>query len=60
MYKGMYIALSGALLKQKHMDIFAQNMANANTSGFKKERISFQDFLIPVDNNPNMVDDGRL
>jgi flagellar basal-body rod protein FlgG len=59
MYKGMYIALSGALLKQRHMDIFAQNMANANTSGFKKERISFQDYMIPVDNNPGMVDDGR-
>ena len=60
MYKGIYIALSGALLKQRHMDIFAQNMANANTSGFKKERISFQDFLIPIDNNPGMVDDGRV
>jgi flagellar basal-body rod protein FlgF len=60
MYKGMYIALSGALLKQKHMDIFAQNMANANTSGFKKERISFQDFIIPVDNNPGMVEDVRV
>lgn len=59
MYKGLYIALSGALLKQRHMDIFAQNMANANTSGYKKERISFRDFLIPVDNNPGMVDDGR-
>jgi len=59
MYKGMYIALSGALLKQRHMDIFAQNMANANTTGFKKERISFRDFLIPVDNNPGTADDGR-
>jgi flagellar basal-body rod protein FlgF len=59
MYKGLYIALSGALLKQRHMDIFAQNMANANTTGYKKERISFRDFMIPVDNNPGMVDDGR-
>jgi len=59
MYKGIYIALSGAILKQKHMDIFAQNVANASTPGFKKERISFKDYLIPVDNKPPFVTDGR-
>ncbi len=59
MYKGMYIALSGAVLKQKHMDVFAQNIANANTTGFKKERISFKDYLIPADNASGVADDGR-
>ncbi len=59
MYKGIYIALSGALQKQKHMDISAQNIANANTTGFKKERISFKDSLIPVDNKRPDIPDGR-
>jgi len=59
MYKGIYIALSGAILKQKHMDIFAQNVANAATPGYKKERISFKDYLIPVDNKPPFTADGR-
>ena len=59
MYKGIYIALSGAVLKQKHMDIFAQNVANASTPGYKKERISFKDYIIPVDNKPPLVADGR-
>ena len=59
MYKGIYIALSGALLKQRHMDTFAHNMANANSNGFKKERISFKDYMIPVDNNAAQADDGR-
>ncbi|MBI5057026.1 MAG: flagellar basal-body rod protein FlgF [Nitrospirae bacterium] len=59
MYKGMYIALSGAILKQRHMDLFAQNVANASTPGYKKERISFKDYLIPVDNKPPLVTDGR-
>ena len=59
MYKGMYIALSGAVLKQKHMDIFAQNIANSNTTGFKKERISFREYLIPADNASGVVEDGR-
>ncbi len=59
MHKGIYIALSGAILKQKHMDIYAQNVANATTPGYKKERISFKDYLIPVDNKPPSVVDGR-
>ncbi len=59
MYKGIYIALSGALQKQKHLEISAQNIANANTTGFKKERISFRDSLIPVDNKKADIPDGR-
>ncbi|RJQ55752.1 MAG: flagellar hook-basal body protein [Nitrospiraceae bacterium] len=59
MYKGIYIALSGAVIKQRHLDIFAQNVANAATPGYKKERIAFKDYLIPVDNKPPLVEDGR-
>ena len=59
MHKGMYIALSGAVLKQKHMDVFAQNISNSSTTGFKKERISFRDYLIPADNASGVVEDGR-
>jgi flagellar basal-body rod protein FlgG len=59
MSKGIYIALSGAILKQKHMDIFAQNIANAATTGYKKERMSFKNIMIPVDNKQNPVTDGR-
>lgn len=42
------------------MDIFAQNIANATTSGYKKERISFKDYLIPVDNKVDQQPDGRV
>ena len=59
MNKGIYIALSGAVLKQRHMDIFAQNVANSNTTGYKKERISFRDYLIPADTPSGVVEDGR-
>jgi flagellar basal-body rod protein FlgG len=60
MYKGIYIALSGAILKNRNMQIFAQNIANANTPGFKKDRISFRDYIIPVDNKPPGVEDSRV
>lgn len=46
MYKGIYIALSGATIKQTHMDLIANNLANASTPGFKRDKISFQDYLV--------------
>ncbi len=59
MNKGIYIALSGALLKQRDMDVYAQNMANATTTGYKKERISFKDYIMPSDNKQNNEKDSR-
>jgi flagellar basal-body rod protein FlgF len=49
MYKGIYIALSGAVLKQAQMDTISQNLANADTIGFKKDSLSFKDYLLPQD-----------
>jgi len=60
MYKGIYIALSGAILKHKHMDIFAQNIANVNTTGYKKQRISFKDYLVPSDIPSQAYGEGRV
>ncbi len=60
MYKGIYIALSGAVLKRRNLDIFAQNIANANTTGYKKERISFKDYIVPADNKKDLNGDGRV
>lgn len=49
MNKGIYIALSGAVLKHSQMEVISQNLANAATVGYKKDKISFQDYLIPRD-----------
>lgn len=59
MYKGIYIALSGATLKQAHMDIISNNLANANTAGFKRDKISFQEYLVSQMNNRIENPDGR-
>lgn len=59
MYKGIYIALSGALSKQSYMDIIAHNLANTNTIGYKKERISFKDSIVSELNTMNQGADGR-
>lgn len=49
MYKGIYIAASGAVLKLKEMDVLTQNLANGDTIGYKKDTVSFSDYLIPQD-----------
>lgn len=60
MNKGIYIALSGAILKAKQMDVFAQNLANANTTGYKKGNLAFKDHLVPTDNPFNVESKGRI
>ncbi len=48
MNKGIYIALSGAVLKNTQMEIISQNIANAASTGYKKDKVSFKDYIIPV------------
>jgi flagellar basal-body rod protein FlgF len=60
MNKGIYIALSGAIQKARHMDVFAQNIANANTSGFKRGTLSFKDHMVPTDNPNNVESKARV
>lgn len=58
MYKGIYIALSGAVLKYAQMDIISHNIANADTIGYKRDDVSFKEYLMPqeiLSNEP----DGR-
>ncbi len=44
MIKGLYTAASGMLSTTMHMDTMANNMANMNTVGFKKNHTSIQSF----------------
>ncbi len=45
MVSGKYSALSGAIAKEQAMGNIASNLANASTTGFKKDRISFEAIL---------------
>lgn len=45
MVSGKYAALSGAIAREQALDNLASNLANANTTGFKKNRISFESIL---------------
>jgi flagellar basal-body rod protein FlgF/flagellar basal-body rod protein FlgG len=45
MVSGKYSALSGSVSRQQAMDNIANNLANLNSTGFKKDRISFESVL---------------
>ncbi len=59
MYKGIYIALSGATLKQTQVDIISQNLANASTLGYKKDKVAFQEYLLSQMNGQQDPDEER-
>ena len=45
MMRSLYTAASGMLTQQMNTDNIAHNLANVNTTGFKKSRIEFQDLF---------------
>jgi len=50
---GIYTAAMGARAQEKRLDIVSNNIANAATPGFKKEVVSFEDFLFQT-SSPNL------
>ncbi len=46
MQDGMYSALFGALTCEHRLDIIANNLANADTSGYKQDRTAFEDVFV--------------
>ena len=45
MLKGLWTAASGMAAQQLNIDNVSNNLANANTAGFKKSRANFQDLM---------------
>jgi len=45
MSSGIYVALSGAVANSQALDVVANNVANANTTGYKAERVNFAEAL---------------
>lgn len=47
MNRGIYPILSGALAHERRMQVFANNMANVNTAGFKQDEQAFKAIFPP-------------
>ena len=49
MMRALWTAASGMIGQQFKIDTTANNLANVNTTGFKKSRVDFQDLLYQTD-----------
>ena len=45
MLRALYTSASGMQAQQMNLDVIANNLANVNTTGFKKSKVEFQDLL---------------
>ncbi|HEY3269342.1 MAG TPA: flagellar basal-body rod protein FlgG [Armatimonadota bacterium] len=45
MMRALYTSATGMMAQQLNMDVVANNLANVNTTGFKRSRVDFQDLL---------------
>ncbi len=54
MDKGVYTALSGGIAKSHELELIANNLANANTPGFKRDSGTFNEYLTDLRRNDSV------
>jgi len=59
MLRSMYAGISGMKGFQTKLDVIGNNIANVNTSGFKKGRVTFQDMMSQTTNGAQGPTDTR-
>jgi len=61
MPRALWTGASGMIAQQTNVDVIANNIANVNTTGFKRERVNFQDIFYDVQVAPGTKasDQGR-
>jgi flagellar basal-body rod protein FlgG len=52
MLRSLWAGASGMIAQQTHLDVVANDLANVNTSGFKKIRADFQDLIYQINREP--------
>jgi flagellar basal-body rod protein FlgF len=58
--KGIYTALSGAMAQSQRLDTIANNMANVNTTGFKKDKQTFHEYVTANEKPPTTITVPRI
>jgi flagellar basal-body rod protein FlgF len=54
--KNIWVPLSGQIAQQRKVDTIANNVANANTPGFKKDKLAFKEYLTALDKGIEDID----
>lgn len=52
MIRALFTAATGMIAQQLNLDVIANNLANVNTSGFKKSKADFQDLMYQIAEEP--------
>jgi flagellar basal-body rod protein FlgG len=52
----LWVPLSGAIAQQRNVETIANNVANANTPGFKKEQVVFKEYLTALEKGDGDAD----
>lgn len=52
----LWVPLSGAIAQQRNVETIANNVANANTPGFKKDQVVFKEYLAALEKPNQDVD----
>jgi flagellar basal-body rod protein FlgG len=61
MMRSLFTAATGMLGQQMNMDVISNNLANVNTSGFKKSRVDFEDLIYQTLRQPGAAQaNGQL
>ena len=56
MIRALYTAASGMNAQQANIDNIAHNLANVNTTGFKKSRVEFEDLVYQQTTRAGLAD----
>jgi flagellar basal-body rod protein FlgG len=60
MVRALWTSASGMEAQQMNLDVIANNLANVNTSGFKKSSIQFQEMMYDTAKAPGSSTQGNL
>lgn len=58
--KGIFTALSGAMAQSQRLDTIANNIANSNTTAFKKDKQVFHEYLTANEKLPDVIQVPRV
>lgn len=58
--KGIYTAVSGAIAQSSKLDTIANNLANSNSTGFKKDRQVFSEYLSAYEKEQELMKVPRV
>lgn len=59
MIRAMYSSASGMRAQQQNIDVIANNLANVNTTGYKRSQVNFQDLLYETVRMPGSETSGQ-